>query len=283
MFFSSVRYAVSIAPTTTHLVALSHHNAIMLDEDAFNAYAPEADEVTTSCVHLKNAVKTSLPKELKKALTKGDDDVGICKVSALFARLHPYSTSKRLVVCQSLRNAPMPATSQAALTICGYVCFAARQAVVVTLWDMPRLVLFSLTLLKESFFLQAHHEQRGQEHSIALHLFRNYTWCYLCDKFVAGDNGKRLDECVKQLHPFVSAVRTYYRQRVDPEKKPSLASLDASMKSERMSTDDKNGAEKKSVEQQNGSAVNGLVRETRQQAARRSEERFSANYVVKVY
>lgn len=159
----------------------------------------------------------------------------------------------------------------------------------VTRWDMPRLV-FVIDAFKRVSFLQAHHEQRGQDHCVALHLFRNYIWCYLCDKFIAGDNGKRLDECVKQLHPFVSAVRTYYRQRVDPEKKPSLASLDASMKSERMSTDVKSDAdllsaktEKKSIEQRSNPTANGLVRETRQQAARRSEERFSAHYVVKVH
>ena len=136
--------------------------------------------------------------------------------------------------------------------------------------------------------MQAHHEQRGSDHCIALHLFRNYIWCYVCDKFVAGDNGKRLDECVKQLQPFVDAVRAYYRRRVDPDKKPSLADLDASIKSGQM-LDDKADAdwsaskvEKKNTEQKGNSTVNGLVRETRQQTAKRNDERFSAHYVVRV-
>lgn len=137
--------------------------------------------------------------------------------------------------------------------------------------------------------MQAHHEQRGSDHCIALHLFRNYVWCYICDKFVAGDNGKRLDECIKQLQPFVDAVRVYYRQRVNPDKKPSLANLDAPMKSEQMLMDDKDDtdwsapkAEKKNTEQRSNSAVNGLVHETRQQTAKRNDEKFSAHYVVRV-
>ena len=57
-----------------------------------------------------------------------------------------------------------------------------------------------------------------------------------------------------------------------------------------MSTDDKSDAdwlpskaEKKNTEQKDNLTINGLVRETRQQTAKRSEERFSAHYVVKVH
>lgn len=125
LFFSLCVTLTLIASTTTCSVPLSHDDAMMLDEDAFDAYAPDADEITTNCAHLRNAVKMSLPKELKKALTKGDDDVGICRVSALLACSYHCDTYERLAARRILQNEPMPAMSLVALTICGYVSSAA--------------------------------------------------------------------------------------------------------------------------------------------------------------
>ena len=123
----------------------------MLDEGAFDPYASEADEITTNCAHLKNAVKMSLPKDMKKALVK-NDGVGICKVSAFLMYSRSYETFLRHAARQRLQNAPTLAMYPDALTICGCAFSAARQAVAATRWDMPRLTISPLTSLKEYFF-----------------------------------------------------------------------------------------------------------------------------------